>query len=444
MGGWWGRRAGRSLACGLAVFTAAWLLPGAASAAPLPFQVNSVGDGVDATPGDDICRTSSDVCTLRAAVMEANASAGLDTIIVPAGTFSLTLGPTDNGGLSTEAAQGSGDLDVTDDLIVDGAGTNSTIIDGESLDRVFDVGYGNDGATTGLGLDLTVRDLTIRDGYAQEDTNPPDYTEGNAEPYGGAIRYDGFDTSAPSSPGSLTIDDMTITAHRADQAGGAVFVRFGDVTVDGSIFVGNQTVKAGDGGALVYGNSQPNGDLSIANSAFTGNRAVRGTPFDGHFGHLPTGGNGGALNAQNGPGVTITNTTFAGNEGEVDGGAVFTNNKAFSLSGSTVSGNKAGRHGGGIYSDADVSVDAAATTTITGTTLSGNAADAAIGALPTSDGVGNGGGVFHMGGKLALSGSTIGASHTARRTSARTRSSATAPPPRAVACGSTPRRSRRP
>ncbi|MEM9613336.1 MAG: CSLREA domain-containing protein [Actinomycetota bacterium] len=54
-------------------------LAGPAEAAG-PFTVNSTGDDGDSSPGDGVCRTGGGVCTLRAAVEEANASAGPDTI----------------------------------------------------------------------------------------------------------------------------------------------------------------------------------------------------------------------------------------------------------------------------------------------------------------------------------------------------------------------------
>lgn len=46
----------------------------------LTMVVNSTGDAVDVNPGDGICRTSGNVCTLRAAIMEANARPGPETI----------------------------------------------------------------------------------------------------------------------------------------------------------------------------------------------------------------------------------------------------------------------------------------------------------------------------------------------------------------------------
>jgi CSLREA domain-containing protein len=52
------------------------------SAAPLTLVVNSVGNAVDASPGNGVCEVApgNGICTLRAAIQEANASAGHDTI----------------------------------------------------------------------------------------------------------------------------------------------------------------------------------------------------------------------------------------------------------------------------------------------------------------------------------------------------------------------------
>ena len=59
------------------------------------FTVNSAGDTSDASPGNGICADSGGNCTLRAAIQEANASAGADTInfaIAGAGVHTITLG----------------------------------------------------------------------------------------------------------------------------------------------------------------------------------------------------------------------------------------------------------------------------------------------------------------------------------------------------------------
>ena len=66
-----------------------------AAAAGTTFVVNSSGDQWDATAGDGICRTSVNTCTLRAAIQEANAQAGANTInfaIAGTGPFVIQLG----------------------------------------------------------------------------------------------------------------------------------------------------------------------------------------------------------------------------------------------------------------------------------------------------------------------------------------------------------------
>src|SRR5262245_59054801 len=84
------------------------------------FTVDTTVDAVDATPGDGVCATSTGTCTLRAAVMEANALAGPDVVSLPAGTFRLT--PTGSG----EDLGLTGDLDVLQTLWIAGAGNDST------------------------------------------------------------------------------------------------------------------------------------------------------------------------------------------------------------------------------------------------------------------------------------------------------------------------------
>src|SRR3954447_17536193 len=56
-----------------------------------PFTVDSAADSVDAAPGNGACLDAGGLCSLRAAVMEANALAGPDVVILPSGTYSLTI-----------------------------------------------------------------------------------------------------------------------------------------------------------------------------------------------------------------------------------------------------------------------------------------------------------------------------------------------------------------
>ena len=118
---------------------------------------------MDVAPGDGVCLSADGTCTLRAAVMEANASAGADTIDLtaiddPLQPITLTLEGVDEAFVSTpqgeaacaavlEADAAIGDLDITEGLTIQGAGTGLTVIrwDARSLvipavgDRIFHV-----------------------------------------------------------------------------------------------------------------------------------------------------------------------------------------------------------------------------------------------------------------------------------------------------------------
>ena len=69
-------------------------VPTATSTATTPagpgvtFNVNTTTDAVDAAPGDGICASAANECTLRAAIMEANTHSGADTVMSRSATTS--------------------------------------------------------------------------------------------------------------------------------------------------------------------------------------------------------------------------------------------------------------------------------------------------------------------------------------------------------------------
>jgi CSLREA domain-containing protein len=98
------------------------------------FTVSSTADVVDATPGDGICETAAGngICTLRAAIQEAGALPGANTIIVPAGTYFLSATPACLYKLAGDPAvltQNMSALCVRGTVTISGAGSNATIID---------------------------------------------------------------------------------------------------------------------------------------------------------------------------------------------------------------------------------------------------------------------------------------------------------------------------
>src|SRR5688572_1575800 len=111
-------------------------------------------DVPDTNPGDGNCDSNPSVggeqCTLRAAIMEANANSEADTITVNVDDIDLT---------STAAEDAGGDLDVMTDTAVTTINGNGVVIEQDTEDRVFDVHFQ---------ANATLNDLTLQDGDGSE------------------------------------------------------------------------------------------------------------------------------------------------------------------------------------------------------------------------------------------------------------------------------------
>jgi CSLREA domain-containing protein len=112
--------------------------------AAVTFTVNSSADEVDVAPGDGVCNTGS-ACTLRAAVMEANALPGADSIVLPDGDYVFSIPGNDD-------AAATGDLDITSEVAINGTAANYVTIDASALDRVFDVRPSGNLSLTGVSV----------------------------------------------------------------------------------------------------------------------------------------------------------------------------------------------------------------------------------------------------------------------------------------------------
>jgi CSLREA domain-containing protein len=102
-------------------------------------MVNSTIDSPDADTSDGICATTDGQCTLRAAIMQANAAVTPVQIILPAGLYRLTR-------VGYDDTVFAGDLDISGELDIEGAGPGMTIVDGNGTithDRVFDILFGS-------------------------------------------------------------------------------------------------------------------------------------------------------------------------------------------------------------------------------------------------------------------------------------------------------------
>ena len=304
--------ASRGLAVALALFFGSSLVPSWAAT----FTTNSTSDASDASVGNGVCETApgSGVCTLRAALQEANALAGADTINVPAGTYVLTAGA----------------LQIGSEVTIAGAGAATTIVDGNASSSVF----------RGGGTTVNISGLTIQNGSADASTlggGVSLYTgtsasltdvvvQNNSAGDGGGIYssnvnltltrvavLNNFTKTSPMSSqfklgggiyhsgANLTIVDSTIRGNSAVSAGG--LFNMGTTTILNSTISGNtatnddQTLNSGEGGGGIVNGSGSAGTLTITNSTISGNRA------HGNF--------GGIYNA-NGS-VTLNNVTISAN-----------------------------------------------------------------------------------------------------------------------------------
>jgi CSLREA domain-containing protein len=225
-------------------------------------------------------------CSLREAIIAANTDARRDAcpagtsvwdfITVPAGTYKLSLS-------GEEAFPGdTGDLDITDadGVTIKGAEARKTIIDGQDIDRIFDIR---------TGAQAEVRNLTITNGSV---------TDGER---GGGVQ---------TGPGSnLYLTRVAVTNNTADHSCGGCFggggggiannAKYGDLeagnlSLSNSTVSGNTVSSVNGGGGLLLGVFPENGSqgdtqvTDIVNSTISGNSSLNGDAGAGQGGGINT------------------------------------------------------------------------------------------------------------------------------------------------------------
>lgn len=305
----------------------------AATAAPGPLAAKS-GGNADATSVGTIAQ-------LRSAVTRANKRDGMQRIQLTRDIAFSTSG-------RVEGGAGFGDLDVTDDLVVNGGGAT---IDARKVDRIFDVSRG---AT------LVLRNITLTRGAPA------------AGESGGAIEVDG----------TLRATNVTITKSRARGdlgSGGAIFNNDGTVIVKKSRLANNSAVRAGGG-----------------IEALEGRTVVRGTTLvRNRTGAVP--GNGGGLHLT-GPGdVQVLGSRVVENSASAEGGGLWNSVDGTMrvrnsvVTKNTVAGAEDDQGGGGLYNDGGV-------LRVSDSTVSKNRATGELG---------SGGGILNVAGRLVVDDTTI-------------------------------------
>lgn len=339
------------------------LFPRAGPARAANLAVTDTADEVDASPGDGVCATAAGTCTLRAAIQEANALPGRDTITLQPGAYTLAAA-----GLDEDAAA-SGDLDIRADLTIVGAGATATVVDGNRTDRVFEVF---------APADVSISGLAIQNG------DPGGGLAGGGIRNGGALALDGVEVRGNDrfgvvNGGSLTIANSAISGNpsRGIENGRGGTLALTNVTISGN----------GGGGLSSFGPATLTDVRIIGNTRFSGidNNGpltlTGGTISDNTPG---IGGRGGGVSNATSATLTLEAVTVSGNRSSPDGGGGgILNFGTLTLEDVTLSGNSAASDGGGIRHGGTLVGDSLAggILTVNNATLSGNSAGGSGGGI---------------------------------------------------------------
>jgi hypothetical protein len=198
--------------------------------------------------------SSSGPGTLRAAIDQANNNNLKDAVIIlPAGTYYLT-------GTREEDNNAGGDLDINSNITIQGAGPDSTIIDGNHSDRVFHVSSGR----------VLITGVTIRHGEAN---------------CGGGIRVNG---------GPFAVINCIITGNAAvdkennEIGGGGIYIQDAKLIISNCTISNNvgNSASGVKGGGIGINHTKVRRRVDIRNSLIEGNTANTNTSGKGWGGGL--------------------------------------------------------------------------------------------------------------------------------------------------------------
>jgi len=244
---------------------------------PSSFTVNDLGDAPDQTPGDFLCQAASGACTLRAAIMEANALPACSPLTINfsvTGTINLaTALPALNHPNLTINGPGANQLDVHRNAV--------------AAFRIFAI---NSGKTVAIsGLSVTNGNDPVQAGgiyNAGTLTLTACAISGNASPQGGGIQSDSI----------LTMTGCTVSNNIASDFAGGLKIFGPTTTLTNCTFSNNQ---ANDSSAI---ESNTGVTLTLTNCTIANNQAGSGA-----------GQTGSALFANSG--TVLKNTIVANNSG---------------------------------------------------------------------------------------------------------------------------------
>ena len=349
-------------------------------------DVTGVAEPSSPDPDNNCTGTDPVTCpSLREAIMFANGNTAMDgtqtqdTIMLPEGTYVLTIegadetfdpvgDPDEAPGVTNAPDAGVGDLDLTESVIIEGAGSALTVIQWDEAatvkDRIFHVYDPTED------IFAEIRGLTVRNGELLAESlgeGPPSdlgdlptewrgmragagiamgpaatavLNDPNKE--GGAPSSEGGEggSQRPDDPGdetggsyALTLSDVQISDNATDGDGGGLY-NAGPITANEIVVASNTSGKNGGG---IYNE----GESLIERSTIADNAAE--------------GGGGMFVTGNPATSLRVNSTTFTGNTA-VGGGAISGRVVRIDLTNCTISGNTGADVGGGVYSNGEVNL----------------------------------------------------------------------------------------
>jgi hypothetical protein len=260
-----------------------------ARAAGSTFRVSSTADAPDADLNDGVCAALDGSCTLRAALMQANAFEAAQTVELPPGVYTLTIANDDPA--NDQAVR---DLDILRNITLRGIGPGGSIIQagpdrGVGIDRVLEVHRG---------AQARLEDVLLRHGRAEDAGGIRNNGSLTLTRSGVSANDSAASGGGITNNGSLALIDSTVNGNTAREGGG--ITNFSRLRVLGSAINGNQAVQAGGISAF--------GETKIVNSTISGNRAAD----DG----------GGIVVGVGATSLSLLNVTLARNVADSDGNLI--------------------------------------------------------------------------------------------------------------------------
>ena len=356
---------------------------------PIPdptFTVNTTADGVH--PGACAAATPGQ-CTLREALIEANG----DTVMVPAGTYTLNIAKVAN-----DCTGQFGALSAEHTVTIVGANQNTTIVQAgtvaynagtpNGVDMVMNVN--EDLGTAGCPItnaSASISNLTLQNGHNRG-------THGN-DGDGGCMEFD----TGSSGAATLTLTNVTLQNCDTTQGSGGGLANFnfvvptgtGQAIISNSIIQGNSVADNSGGSATAAGGGIWVTDASrmtMTSSQVLNNLAIQHTAATG------IGSAGGLFIFSKGtvgqtPQTQIHSSTISGNQSAFNGGGIAASANLLIDQGTIISNNKNGQNGAGAANGGGLFINPAvpalsatlSKVTITGNTSTGTGGGIATGAI---------------------------------------------------------------